>query len=304
MKRRLDKDLDKVYDSFSQGHDHLREALMVSLPDRSKQQKQISRISHIRAFVAGTIMKSRTTKLAAAAVIIIVVFVGIHQFGGSIEGSSVAWADVLEEIKNVRSVTFKEIFLNRGGESVVTCEVTLMKPGYERRVTSDPSHPISFLDHTRQRTLDIYPDIKRAVVIQRVGWGPRTSQFLNYFRWFEDMQNKTGECIDQEQIDGKIVHKFFVPEEQELMQKRRKITLWVDPETNLPVRVKIWRPLECGGTVIMKDFVWNPELNESIFIFDPPEGFTVEEIEVEIPSGPRPRREPNSPDILKVHKDE
>ena len=268
--------------------------------DKSERIKSVSAEPNIWRMVT----KSRLTKLAAAALIIIAMILGINHLGGSMDGANVAWGDVLEEMKNVRSVTFKEIFLNRGGESVITVEVTLMKPGYERRVPSDDTHPISFVDHTRQRTLDIYPDTKMAVVIQSVGWGPRTSKILNYFRWFEDMQNKTGECIDQEEIDGKIVHKFFVPERLESMQKRREITLWVDPETNLPVQVKIWRPLEYGGTIIMNDFVWNPELDESMFIFDPPEGYTVREIEVEIPGGRRPRREPNSPPTLKIHKDE
>ncbi|MHC4488739.1 MAG: hypothetical protein ACYSW7_06125, partial [Planctomycetota bacterium] len=41
------------------------------------------------------------TKLAAAAVIIIVVLIGINQFGGSIDGASVAWADVAERFESV-----------------------------------------------------------------------------------------------------------------------------------------------------------------------------------------------------------
>ena len=46
-----------------------------------------------------TIMKSPITKLAAAAVIIIALFVGISHFGGSVE--SVAWADVTERFESV-----------------------------------------------------------------------------------------------------------------------------------------------------------------------------------------------------------
>ncbi len=46
-------------------------------------------------------MKSPITKLAAAAVIIIAVLIGINQFGGSIDGASVAWADVTERFESV-----------------------------------------------------------------------------------------------------------------------------------------------------------------------------------------------------------
>jgi hypothetical protein len=47
------------------------------------------------------IMKTRITKLAAAAVIIIAVLIGINQFGGSIDGASVAFAKVQETMKTV-----------------------------------------------------------------------------------------------------------------------------------------------------------------------------------------------------------
>ena len=47
-----------------------------------------------------TIMKSPITKLAAAAVIIIAALIGVHQFGGSIDGASVAWADVIEKLEH------------------------------------------------------------------------------------------------------------------------------------------------------------------------------------------------------------
>ena len=47
-----------------------------------------------------TIMKSPITKLAVAAVIIIVVLIGIHQLGGS-DGSSVAWGKMIESMKKL-----------------------------------------------------------------------------------------------------------------------------------------------------------------------------------------------------------
>lgn len=50
------------------------------------------------------IIKSRITKLAAAAVIIVAVLIGIHQFGGSIDGTSVAFAQMTEAIMNVPCV--------------------------------------------------------------------------------------------------------------------------------------------------------------------------------------------------------
>ena len=47
------------------------------------------------------IMKSKITKMAAAAVIIIVVLIGISEFGGSIDGASKVFASMLEEMQEV-----------------------------------------------------------------------------------------------------------------------------------------------------------------------------------------------------------
>ena len=46
-------------------------------------------------------MKSRITKFATAAVIIIAVFVAIHHFGGSIDGATVAFAQITENMKEM-----------------------------------------------------------------------------------------------------------------------------------------------------------------------------------------------------------
>lgn len=73
MKTPLDNDLNKMYESFNQNHNHLRQKLMASLPDSSKQYKRTGQINHALAFIGDTIMKNRITKLAAAAVIVVCV---------------------------------------------------------------------------------------------------------------------------------------------------------------------------------------------------------------------------------------
>ncbi len=53
-----------------------------------------------------TIMKSPVIKLAAAAVIIVAVLAGIHNFGGSIDPASVAWGNVISSVANVDYMHF------------------------------------------------------------------------------------------------------------------------------------------------------------------------------------------------------
>ena len=53
------------------------------------------------------IMKSNITKSAAAAIIIIGVLTGIYQLTGSIDGASVAWADVIKNIEQIETFSCK-----------------------------------------------------------------------------------------------------------------------------------------------------------------------------------------------------
>jgi len=73
-----------------------RQERVLQTVNRSCLSKQTDTLS-----IRRIIMKNPITKLAAAAVIIIAVLIGINQFGGSIDGASVAWADVAERFESV-----------------------------------------------------------------------------------------------------------------------------------------------------------------------------------------------------------
>jgi len=96
MKTPLDEDLTVMYEAFDKNHNELRQSLIASLPDRHRRHKHVGRINQMLAFVGDTIMRSRITKLAAAAVIIIAVCLGVlHIVGGPADFSTVGWAQVV-----------------------------------------------------------------------------------------------------------------------------------------------------------------------------------------------------------------
>ena len=76
-------------------------------PDRSMEPGKIRNIR----FIWRTIMKSRMTKLAAAAVIIIAALIGIYELGGSIDGSSVAWAELVQRVEQSHNQYYEELLL-------------------------------------------------------------------------------------------------------------------------------------------------------------------------------------------------
>ncbi len=101
MKTPLDNDLNKVYESFNQNHNHLRQALMASLSDSIKQHKRAGRISHATAFTRGTIIRSKITKLGTAAVIIIGVLVFFLIFGNN---KPTLYAEIVKGLESARTM--------------------------------------------------------------------------------------------------------------------------------------------------------------------------------------------------------
>jgi hypothetical protein len=53
-------------------------------------------------------MKSRMTKLAAAALIVIAVLVGVRQFDGPVSLTGVAWGEVIKNVEQVQTVAFRK----------------------------------------------------------------------------------------------------------------------------------------------------------------------------------------------------
>jgi hypothetical protein len=88
LKLKASSDLDK----------RLHDDIYMALAESKKTESSVPPLS-----VRKAITKSPIVKLAAAAVIVIVVFVGIHQ----ITGSGVAWAEVLSNIGKVRAFTYR-----------------------------------------------------------------------------------------------------------------------------------------------------------------------------------------------------
>jgi hypothetical protein len=144
------------------------------------------------------------------------------------------------------------------------------------------------------------------MIVYKVG-RDKGKGLINYLDWLSNLHGESGQLTGQEEMDGKTTSVFCVEEDF------RKITIWVDPETDLPVRVeRVWLPpdpdkdivvpmmfldeRDFGGkqdvrtisitgdgvqqkhTIIWSDFVWNPDLDESLFSLVPPADYSIEEL--------------------------
>jgi len=172
-------------------------------------------------------MKSRITKFAAAVEIIIGVFLGLSYFTGSIDGAGAAFADVLENISNAKNAVYKETF--ELPDHTFTNEVMALESGIQRSVISTGS--IMIFDSKSHTFLWLDPSSKKARRVLNPAQ-KRSTKGFTYIGWIRKLHEEEAEFVGIKELKGSKVNVYIweVPFE--------KITVWVDPETNLPVKVE------------------------------------------------------------------
>jgi hypothetical protein len=212
------------------------------------------------------IMKSRITKLAAAAVIIIAVMIGINSFLGS--GTSVAFADVIQPILDARTVIM-DIFIGpEGRQAVIHDEVMGSRI---RRTVSNVQGTDVIIDLEQMKMLVLAHAGKMAAYVELEGLG----KMPNYLELLQDvvarMQDKEEFQIEEQglqEIDGHDYIVFVAESENET------ITIWVDPETVLPVRIKQKTP---NMQIICNNLQFDVVLDETRFSMEVPDGYVVQQ---------------------------
>jgi outer membrane lipoprotein-sorting protein len=226
------------------------------------------------------IMKSNITKLAAAAVVIVVVLIGIHYSGGSIDGASVAWADVVRPILTARTVVFNVVM--GGEENGSTTRV--MNMGTQRvrsevlSADGQAIQMIAIIDFDTSRVLTLNPKQKIAALIDLKDLPEKPENILEEMRnIITDLQNDPDvliEKVGEQEIDGRIATVFHATGPD------GELTIWADSQTALPIRIEQkGRQIQFACT----DFQFDVELDESLFSMEIPEGYPAPPIVGEIP---------------------
>jgi len=236
-----------------------------NLDDALAAHKKVIGSVSSRPTIWRIIMKSRTGKIAAAAVIIVSVVTGIHFLGGSTE--SVAWADVVRPILTARTVVF-----NVEGENVPVTRV--MNMGTQRvrgEVLSPDGKTVQaiVIDFDASRMLTLIPNQKRAVLIELKDMLEKPENVLEELRnMVTEIQNDPDvsvEPLGEKEIDGRIAQGFRAT------GLDVELTVWADPKTSLPIRMEQkWRQMQ----FVYTDFQFDIEMDESLFSMEIPEGYS------------------------------
>jgi hypothetical protein len=214
------------------------------------------------------IMKSRITKLSAAAVVIIAALIGINQFGSSIDGASVAWGEVVEQINNYTKYKCRQTVVREEGPKVPTMQVYHLNLSQRRQEVEDGSIHIIDMRGEDAITVELDPAQKKATVTQLIGIGPRKDPHIT--EMVKRYEQESTERLGTKKKNGKTLHGF-----KHQQSKHNDFTVWVDAETKLPVEVEI-KHINRGQTIFLDEFEFDFELDPSAFSTDIPDGYEVE----------------------------
>jgi len=110
----------------------------------------------------------------------------------------------------------------------------------------------------------------KATVTKLVGFGPRKDPHI--IEMVKRFEQESTERLGTKKRDGKILHGF-----RHQPNKYSDFTVWVDPETKLPVEIELVHT-QAGQTIFLDDFEFDFELDASAFSTEIPDGYEVKTI--------------------------
>jgi hypothetical protein len=237
--------------------ENARKNLLAQTTEQQPKQHDIWRI----------IMRTKTFKLAAAAIIIIAVSLGIHELVG-IPGPSVAWADVVESILNARTVSLDILIGSGDSDFVIHDDV---KGSLIRRTVSKMEHADIIIDLEQQQLLSIDHDKKTATYVGLEGLGSIPNYVEHLQNLIKKLQDHPDVQVDSQglrEVDGQEYFVFVASAGND------SITIWADPDTALPIRIEHSTP---NMVISCDNMKFNVEFEESLFSMEVPDGYKTED---------------------------
>jgi len=217
-----------------------------------------------------TLMHSKTFKLAAAAVIVVAVLLGL-QFVGT---SGVTFAQAIQPILNANTAILDIIIGAEDANSPVIHDVIL--GSRIRRTLSNVPGSVSIIDIQAGRILSLDESKKEAAYINLKGL-PSIPNYLDHLKnilvKLQDSPHFMTEDLGVQQIDGRDAVGF------RMKHPKVEIVLWADARTGLPVRIE---QNEGQLTVICKNLQFGVSLDESLFNMEVPEDYSEQKGELDL----------------------
>jgi len=199
-------------------------------------------------------MKNRIMKLATVAMITTAAIVAVQQSGSWMDRAIPAYTDVLGNVRKYKTVTWKVTIPDKAAFT----QGMALEPYYVRIVL--PGGKVWLLDRRDRKAVLMNPAKKTAMIMFIEDQPPDIYETLSNFM----SQLSSAEQIGQRQIGETQAIGFRASIWHD------QVIVWVDPQTQLPIRIEFLRTNEWGRTepeFIWSDIVFDVELDESLFRF-------------------------------------
>ncbi|MBN2183558.1 MAG: hypothetical protein JW715_16735 [Sedimentisphaerales bacterium] len=237
------------------------------------------------------IMQSRKIKLTAAAIIIFAIILGINFVVTPIDGANTAFAAAMDHVKQARTfscIRIMEMAYEDGeneGKFLFKSKRMFKEPNLERHVklTSPTSRfvgEITITDYGKRQCLVINP-VEKTAVLSDISYeyniDPGTGRLVQtqlYTRLRDkllDLAAGAVEDIGMVTLSGRSVRMLRSTKDN------RVTTVWIDPETKLPVQIEHTWPEQNHPPITYTEIKIDTELNDSLFSLKPPEDYTFTE---------------------------
>ena len=215
------------------------------------------------------IMRSSITKMAAAAVIIIAVLIGMY-FVGNPFAATVTFAKVIEPILNARTVIFDLI----GAEETNPIMHETFVGSRIRRTISNLPNMTQIIDLESGKMLALDTEAKTAFYVDIQGpLQERTQNYIEFVRQVIIKLQDNYEELGEQEIDGQKAIGFVARGPNE------EVKVWADPKTALPIRIE----LRIGQMfAILKNFQFDVPIEDSLISMDVPSGYTLKQTKFDL----------------------
>ena len=215
-----------------------------------------------------TFMKSPFTKIAAAAIIIIAILIGINPFKPSI-----TFAQVVKPILNAQTMIF-DMIIGADETGMVAHEI-VVGPRIRRTMSNIPNMTM-VIDLDGENMLVLNSAEKTAFYADIEGdLGDRTRSYIRFVRQIiRQLQDGQVEDLGEQMIDGRKAVGFVGRGHNE------QVTIWADAKTAVP----IWIEVHIGQDMafVMKNFEFDVDVDELLVSMDVPDGYTLKEAQMDL----------------------
>lgn len=270
-------DWDQLFDQLpidvtvnDENHADMKARVLDAFEDRPTPMSRLQAIGN-------TLMKYKVPHLTTAVLLV----AGMIWMFQSTSTPAFALETLVANLMKARTARY-DMITTIEGQPQLKMKAYYLEPNHLRQEITNGY--INIADWSSGKMIGLDPKSKQATVIHMLNMpddqkkGMQTNQFemiRQALRTVTSDPNAKALSLGEKQINGRKVLGFRID------APGMPMTVWADPETELPVRIETTMVGPPKTNVVMTNYEFNVELDESLFSLDIPEGYKVTEAEVD-----------------------